>query len=231
VGAVYFYSSDKDLSKVFTTAAVTLLYSALLGGVVTQLLADFDRRRAQRAAQVEFITNVLADLKGVYDQVDRGRTLIKAHRSAKTYGDEMRGFIEARVKLQNVERALRTDERRTPILSARDEVAQMADYLRALLQEFEDEYKAISILQSVFEAKLKRALEPTPPREPSPEALPPNEPWEALVRLRRLTEFLKPVARDASDKTPATEYETQFLTPLDDASAVLREALQRQLSG
>src|SRR5437899_3901184 len=108
--------TNPELSKLFATAATTLLFGSLLGGVVTLLITDFDRRRVQRAARLDFIANVLTDLKGVHDQVDRGRTLIKAHQSAKTYGEEMRGFIEARVKLQNVERALRTDERRGPIL-------------------------------------------------------------------------------------------------------------------
>jgi hypothetical protein len=150
--AYYFRGKEtQEISKLFAGAAVTLLYASLLGGVVTQLWADFDRRRVQRAAEVDFISNVLADLKGVHDQVDRGRMVIKAHRSAKTYGDEMRGFMNARVKLQNVERALRTDERRMPILTARDEVIRMSDYLRALLEEFEEEYKG-----SVYSAKCVR---------------------------------------------------------------------------
>ena len=58
-----------------------------MGGVVSLLIQDLDRRRLQQAAHLEFIANVLSDLKDVYDRVDRGRTLIRANRSAKTYGD------------------------------------------------------------------------------------------------------------------------------------------------
>ena len=222
---------NPDLSKLFATAATTLLFGSLLGGVVTLLIADFDRRRVQRAAQLDFIANVLADLKGVHDQVDRGRTLIKARRSAKTYGEEMVGFIEARVKLQNVERALRTDERRAPILRVRDEVLRMEQYLRELLEEYEEEYKEVSLAQSIFEAQLKRALEGPPPRDESVAALPPNAPWEALVRLPRLADFLLPVPapEHRSGKT-ASAYVRCFLGPLDAASEQLRGALATCLS-
>src|SRR5712692_6371217 len=86
VGTYYFTrESLVELSKAFAVGAATLVFGALLGGVVTLLIADFDRRRVQRAAQLDFISNVLADLKSVYDRVDRGRTLIKAHQSARTY--------------------------------------------------------------------------------------------------------------------------------------------------
>ena len=181
--------TNPELSKLFATAATTLLFGSLLGGVVTLLITDFDRRRVQRAARLDFIANVLTDLKGVHDQVDRGRTLIKAHQSAKTYGEEMRGFIEARVKLQNVERALRTDERRGPILPVRKDVLRIDGYLRVLLEEYEQEYEAVSLKQSIFEAQLKRVLE-RPPQDCSVDALPRNVPWGDLERLPRLADFL-----------------------------------------
>jgi hypothetical protein len=98
--AVWTRHIDPDLSKLFATATTTLVFGSLLGGVVTLLIADFDRRRVRRAAQLDFIANVLSDLKGVHDQVNGGRTLIKANRSAKTYGEQMRGFIDARVNFR-----------------------------------------------------------------------------------------------------------------------------------
>jgi hypothetical protein len=123
--AVWAHCAAPELSQLFATAATTLLFGSLLGGVVTLLIADFDRRRVQRAAQLDFITRVLSDLKDVDDKVDRGRTLIKAHRSAKTYGEEMRAFIEARVILQNVARALWSDERGEAISGVRNQVLRM----------------------------------------------------------------------------------------------------------
>ena len=222
-----------NLSILFATATTTLLFGSLLGGVVTLLIADFDRRRLQRAAQLDFIANVLSDLKGVHDQVNRGRTLITAHQSAKTYGEEMRGFIDARVKLQNVERALRTDERRQPILKVRAEVLRMEGYMRLLLEEYEKKYKEVSLAQSIFEAQMKRAVDGEPHGNPpviSVGALPKNQPWEALKELDQLRDFLLLVPPTEHPGESVSEYSRSFLEPLDAASEQLRAALTSQLS-
>jgi hypothetical protein len=231
VGAVIaHWWGGSELWKVFATAAITLFFGSLLGGVVTLLIADFDRRRVQRASEIDFITNVLSDLKAVYDRVDRGRTLIKARRSAKTYGEEMLGFIEARVKLQNVERALRTDERSGPILQVHNDVESMEQYMRALIDEYEEEYKTVSLAQSIYEAQMKHALEAVP-RDYIMEGLPRNAPWERLEGLPRLKDFLLPLT--VSERLIGeleSQYLQSFLGPLDAASEQLRTALKAQLS-
>src|SRR5258708_4793052 len=122
--------ANDELSKAFAAGSAALLFGALLGGIVNLLIADFDRRRIRRAAEIDYIMNVLADLKAVYDKVDRGRTLISAHRSAKTYGHEMRNFIEARVKLLQVVRALKFDERGSAVTAIQVDVDRMEGYLK-----------------------------------------------------------------------------------------------------
>lgn len=69
--AAYLSRDSPELSRIFVAATVTLFFGSLLSGVVSLLIADFDRSRVQRAAQLEFIANVLADLKAVYDRIDR----------------------------------------------------------------------------------------------------------------------------------------------------------------
>jgi hypothetical protein len=241
VGAAYWTRADKDISKIFVTATVTLVFGSLLGGVVSQLIADFDRRRVQRASKIEFLTNVLADLKDVYDRVDRGRILIAAHQSAKTYGEQMREFIDARVKLLLVDRALRFDERRSGINSVLEDVRSMERYLRSLTAEFVDNYKDISRAQSVYEARMKRALEGSAGAaavEP-----PENFPWTALQKFECLSDFLTrdetekaadyltPKKVDASEKYSRgdSHYSQWFLASLDNASEKLRRALDSEL--
>ena len=214
-----------DISKLFWGAAITLLFGSLLGGVVALLIADFDRRRAQRAAQMDFIANVLSDLKGVYDRVDRARTLIKARRSAKTYGEEMLNLIDARVTLKNVDRALRTDERKEKIERVLPEVERMDEYLRRLLSEYEEQYKEVSLSQSIFEAQMKKVLE-SPSADCSPAALPRNIPWEQIEALDQMRDFLTPASADGKI---ASWYAESFLRPLDAASESLRAALADQL--
>ena len=193
------------------------------------LIADFDRRRVKRASEIDFINNVLSDLKAVYDRVDRGRTLIKARRSAKIYGEEMVGFIEARVKLRNVERALGTDERSKPISGVGNDVKCMKEYIEGLIDEYEEEYKAVSLAQSVYEAQMKHALE-SPPRDYFLEGLPRNAPWERLEGLPRLRDFLLPLmGTEWPFEEQKSEFERRFLESLDAATKKLRDELKVQL--
>jgi hypothetical protein len=224
-------TSHPELSKIFAGGAATLLFGALLGGIVTLLIADFDRRRVQRAAQLDFISNVLADLKGVYDRVDRGRTLIRAHQSAKTYGDEMRNFIEARVKLLNVVRALKFDERGAPITRIRANVAIMEEYLKTLIDEFEREYKEIARSQSLYEARMKQIIGEAVSASDAAPRLPKNEPWEAISTLPRVADFMDPLENgDANSLSTKSEYCRLFLLPLDEASSRLRAVLRAELA-
>ena len=231
VVAAYWSRADGDLSRIFVTGTVTLVFGSLLGGVVSLLIGDFDRRRVQRAAQLEFISNVLAELKGVYDQVDRGRTLISAHQSAKTYGEQMREFIEARVKLLAVQRALRFDERRRPIVPVLEDVGRMEEYLHSLTAEFVEHYKDISRAQSVYEARMKRALESGLPAGDGEAQLPENSPWRELAKLPQLEDFMRPVDDlKGGSAGGASRYYQSFLKPLDSASENLRKALELELA-
>ncbi|HEY8997865.1 MAG TPA: hypothetical protein VIM60_08200 [Edaphobacter sp.] len=215
----------KELSNMLWGAAVTLVFGSLLGGVVTLLIADFDRRRAKRAAQMDFIGNVLSDLKSVNDRVDRARTLIRARKSAKTYGEEMLNLIDARVVLKNVERALKTDERSAVIQPVLLEVESMDGYLRSLLDEYEMEYKAISLQQSAFEVQLKEALAKPEEAYAKVSALE-NTPWLRIESLAKTKDFLAVPSQGTAD---ASGFARGFLDPLDRASERLRRAIADQL--
>lgn len=229
-GSYVTYTLNAELSKIFAQGAVTLFFGALLGGVVTLLIADFDRRRLQRAAQLDFCSNVLTDLKNVYDGVDRGRTLIRAHRSAKTYGEEMRHLIEARIKLLNVVRALKFDERGVPLNSISIEVESMERYLKTLIVEFEEKYKEISQLQSLYEVRIKHAFEKIASAPDAPVLPPANLPWESIAKLKAVADFIASAEQSDAKSTSANgEYGRQFLVPLDNASAKLRKILRDEL--
>ena len=225
LGGALTYPYNHEIAKLFWGAAISLMFGALLGGVVKLLFEDFDLRRAQRAAQMDFISRVLGDLKGVYDAVDRAKTLITARRSAKTYGEEMLNLIEARVALKNVKRALETDERKEPIASVLAHVEGMENYLSQLLREYEEQYKDVSLMQSIFEAQMKKALDP-PPASDAIGGLPQNVPWQRISSLPQLKDFLAVVDRAG---TPASRYRKEFLDSLDRASEILRAALASQL--
>ncbi len=144
---------DVELRKSLYTGAVTLVFAGLLGGMLKILLDDVVATKRKREDDATFVTNVLADLKSVYDRVARARILIPAHKSVKTYGDEMRDLIEAQVQLRNVTRAL---ERRTQGIKARAREgnysarASDGDVLARLKEEFGENYKPLSDRQRGF---------------------------------------------------------------------------------
>src|SRR5690349_16322032 len=87
-------------------SGLTLSLVTAVGGLLQWILKSRDSKREVEKETQNFYRNVLSDLKSVYDKVEKARLLIQAHRSAKTYGEQMRELIEGVVILHNVKRAL-----------------------------------------------------------------------------------------------------------------------------
>lgn len=215
--------SDSELRKTLYSAAITLVFAGLFGGLLKVQLDEVAAFKRKREDAASFITNVLADLKGVFDQVARARILIPAHQSVATYGDEMRALITARVQLRNVVRAL---ERRADGIDeeARSEVTRlvrrMDGFVEGLTCEFRDSYKRLSDQQRGYEERAKilmKQFAEDPTQQTPPEL--PTFVWKSISELPRLADFMG----------AATDYHAQFEAPLDDASAWLRNELARIL--
>jgi len=217
---------DTELRKALYAASVTLIFGGFFGGLLKILFDDFTLTRQRRQDNAQFVANVLNDLKSVYDRVGRVRILIPAHRSAKTYGAEMRDLIDARVTLRNVVRAL---QRRTEGLSetARSQVSahvvSMEQYLEKLTSEFRSEYKRLSNHQRVYEARVDAGLKATSGQESADQASQPDDMWAELQKLKEVQGLI-----DESDSSP---YRREFEAHLDEASGVLRQELRRILAG
>jgi hypothetical protein len=203
----FYFARNPDLARIFATGAITLFFGALLGGVVQVLVSDLELQRTNRAAEADFISNLLADLKSVYDRVERARTLITANRSAKTYGEEMRDLIESRVKLLNVVRALENyplnlsagkigDPGSCSFVLVRADVEEMEAYLAEIVSQFRQNYRSTSDLQRVFEAQVKRALDAgeVPTAQKAMEA---DLVWKSISALSAVEDWLSmnPVSR------------------------------------
>jgi hypothetical protein len=217
--------TDSDLAKTFAGAAVTLFFGALLGAVIQVLFADLELQRTIRAADADFIGNILADLKTVYDRVDRAMTLIGAHRSAKTYGEEVRDLIEYRVKLHNVIRAIEFDPRARNLDSIKADVEKMRSYVDELVGQFQDDYKSISDAQRIHEARVKNALEKTGDYELAQKLLAENNPWRSISQLEIIKDRIDPPGHDPS----LSAFRKRFVAPLNEASRKLREQLHSSL--
>jgi hypothetical protein len=215
---------ESELTEVIYTGAATLLFGGLLGGVLKVLLDDVVAMKRRREDAADFVANALADLKGVYDRVARA-PLIPAHRSVRTYGEEMRDLIEARVQLRNVTRAL---ERRAAGIdeTVRGKVTRrvnnMEEYLDHLTTEFRNNYKELSDKQRGYEERSKVLLRRY--AEETADAEPPRLPafvWDRLSTLPLLADFIG----------DGRVYKCGFEEPLDDASQCLRDEHARILWG
>jgi hypothetical protein len=228
-------TQDAELKKALYSAVSALFYGAILAGVVKLLLDEHDRQRVRRAEQAQFIVNVLADLKSVYDQVESARIVITAHQSALTYGKEMRGLIEARVKLLNVLRALATDPRLGDRLTkVREYVARMADYLERVVREFENQYKGISDAQRDHEARIEGLKQRLTKNHAAKMPAIENTPWTKIQALPAMQDLLglsgAGAAPAVAAQAPGLCYLQCFVASLDAASALLREELRRTLA-
>lgn len=173
--------------------------------------------RQKEEARLQFIRNILADFKSVYDRVESCRLLVEAHRSAKTYGEQMRQLVGGVVTLHNIKRALDPE---FPLLKEElsDPIHEMNGFLKKLLQEFRDNYREISELQAADEAwnKHQRDTLPAQGKEPA-DYNPVSRAWAKIETLPELS------ALRSDDRFG--EYEKGFLVYLDRASATLRSLL------
>ena len=215
------------------TASTTLIFVALLGGVVKLLLDDVQRGRERRDEQLRFVTALLADCRSVYDRVERVRILVAAHRSALTYGNEMRELIDSAVQLRNVKRALDSGTsgiREQQLSGVRLCIESMEKYLNSLIDEFTTRYKPIADKQQIYEAMLTAQVKEAATALNRTFAIPENDAWLEILTLPRLKEFRDADSRQDAVTTTANsrplDYWRSFVGALDLASWLLRTELR-----
>jgi len=213
---------DADLAKNATfidlgKAGATLAVVTVLGGFVRWAFDERERILRERQENSQFVRNILDDLKSVYDRVEGCRLLVEAHRSAKTYGDQIRGLVDGVVTLHKIKRAL-DPEWPTLKEKLRAPIDQMNRYLKRLIAEFRDNYRKISRMQEAEEAWNKAARESLFGSNKKPgDYAPQDRAWGAIEDL--------PVLRELRDDALFAKYEADFLTHLDTASSILRAEL------
>ncbi|TNF18726.1 MAG: hypothetical protein EP318_17285 [Rhodobacteraceae bacterium] len=229
--AAYFAGQNEDLRLDLLSglggSGLTLAVGGVAGGLLTLLFkshdarrqareAEEDQRRAEHAARQAFYRAILDDLKSVYDRVERAKLLIEAHKSARTYGEQMRILPEANITLHNISRALRPGyddlerDLHAPIMACRR-------FLKMLSAEFRESYKQISDEQAKDEAinrhnrdKIARGGD----RDTMQTA---NAAWMKIADL--------PGLRVLRDDQRFDEYYVAFLWHIDLASFHLRKRL------
>ena len=213
-------------------AGITLIFVGVIGGFlglnfntylqdrIRHHQEDATRRETEheaKAARETFHRAMLADLKSVHDTVETARLLIEAHKSAKTYGEQMRALNDALTTLYNVKRAPRPSY---PDLeeALKEPMLCCIGFLRGLLAEYREEYKEASDLQGAYEARKQAYFQAIKDLNPNPPDYPDlNTVWEHLKGFEEL-EILRAEYAEA-------HYIRRFVIHVDAASHIIRREL------
>jgi hypothetical protein len=144
-----------DFWKFAVTALFTLGTGLLLSGVVALLLRRRDERTLLLQQELDLRWELIAQLRGVHRDVKRAQLLIAAHRSVKTYGEQMReGIMPAEVTVRDVLFMVRRSPR-LAVEGKRSELERclgaVVRYLGQLREEFTNGYEAVSATQLAAE--------------------------------------------------------------------------------
>lgn len=209
-GVSFYYSNELLIRKdsglkwydELGKSLLSLAMTAVVGGIVKLV---FDARTKKQTARENIKTlkrDILNRLREVFDNVDTSRLLMAAHRSAKTYGEQLRQNVIASIpKLYDIKRSLVDSEKALGLdpdllILLRVNIHYMIAYLTALSLEYKEGYIEMSNLQYFQEAakdKLKEQFKQEYSESKLKDLLIPDVPefaWERISEAKYLKDFL-----------------------------------------
>jgi hypothetical protein len=246
--------SPADSDDLWTEAgkvALTAVGVAVIGGLVkflfdqhayvrTQLELEIEQKREARAKRDTIIRDLIMELDGLRNSVERARRLIRAHRSARSYRDRMQEIIDTRVRAEGLERKVEAleDSDAGLLEGARHRLISHLEksnkYLDALIQEYEEKYKPVADLQRLDEetvdATLKAYAEKVT-RDGSSQVPDPEfrwRAWEAIKTPGRFPRLLDFLAEENS--TYDAEVATDCQAAINELYAALRRNAETSAS-
>jgi len=228
LGGLYRYVFDAADTKSFNVeigkGLVQVFTLAVIGSLVKLLIDEHQRRlremsearvRAEqdaaqnqiRAEQQEerleaFRADKVRRLVGVTNVLRRAPILIDAHRSAKTYNEQMREIVNAGLELRLIRHEIDAlGATRNAAFSdwpeVRGSIRRMEEYVGTIVSDFRARSKELSELQR--RAESDRALQP--------------QVWQGIASIESLRDLLQ----DAETAGQTTRYGTEYLAPYQEA--------------
>jgi hypothetical protein len=143
------FQRDAEFMRMLLTLAVAFIS----GAVVSYLIGENGREVEERRKRADERRRLVSELREVHHAVTTAKLRIRAHRTVRTYGIEIRDVIMPKVaQLGGVISDL---DRDTGAILVRDAIAIgnqvkiVAAYLKALTDEYEECYLAASLMQEV----------------------------------------------------------------------------------
>src|SRR5690242_20731638 len=135
-------ADDAEVGKWLLTEAAALVLTGALSMVVKQI----DQRRSAREAW----HSILSDLVAANQKIILARVRLQAHRSARTYQEQLAAVMDARVEVRRIGAIDIVNRDR----SLPQQITAMREYLDALGQEFAAGYLHAARQQRLDEAWL-----------------------------------------------------------------------------
>ena len=224
----WFIPNPQYYEQPLVKAAVTVFVTGFLGSVLKVILDVHRLEKEGRVERLRFLQNTLDEVKAVEARLQRTRVVILANRSVKTYGNEMRDLIEARVKILNIERAYRL----TPFYFPepfKDGVRLLAFKMivafNVLINEFQKNYKPLSDLQRIHEKNIDDASDMADAKNRATER--DSVIWNELRKLPELRKFLP----HHQDKKESESYRRLFGRHVEALTKELRTMMKATLEG
>jgi hypothetical protein len=132
-------------------ALLTLAVGVLVAGGVASLLAAHNRRVDERRSDHELRLQLVQQLRDAHNAVGKAALLIKAKRSARTYGQQVEEMLASRVRLLDVHWEVRARPR---LCGGGDRVTRItalleraARYIEAIVEEYGRHYDRVAAIQ------------------------------------------------------------------------------------
>jgi hypothetical protein len=211
-------------------ACLTLAVAFISGGVVTFILSQYGRTMDDRRKDAEERRRLVAELREVHHDVKTAQLRIRAHRTVRTYGEQIREAVFPAVAqlggaISDVKRQLRKPAETVAL------VGEVSKYLEDLTNEYEESYLRASLLQEAeYKWRQQRVAElvkqdrfaTTPPTyaDVVDESGAEGPAWDYLIgkeeggqyRFPRLIAFL-----EIGDKAETKKHQVSFSEPIRNA--------------
>ena len=133
---------------------LALAAALVITGCVSVAVDTANRQRESRERGWDARLTLAGRVRSVHADVKRAALLIDAHQTARTYGEQMRRLIDARVEIGNVKflaRHLAGVDPPTREFLVR-QLTSVTAYLQSLTEEYRDQYLRISAIQRATSA-------------------------------------------------------------------------------
>jgi hypothetical protein len=128
-----------DVALELAKAVLTLMTAVLITGVLSAVLGQRNTRQAALDERARVLATALQELKAGYENVQVARFYLSAHRTGRTFEEQIGRLTDARTRLHKVQR-----ERFVLDTIVDEQVQRMLDYITEIANEYRANYLQIA---------------------------------------------------------------------------------------